>query len=203
MDTSIIMSIVAQLFASIAGVLYLVRTFQGINKPNIVSWSIWALIGWTLLLVTVTNPRAEVVAKFFSAILAISPTLIAIVALKKGTIQSVGWEDRIAASVAIIAIVIWFIMKDNPGLTPIIIAIVADVCALIPTLQFVHRAPAEDRPVAWLAFSFGSMLTFLSLENWNPESYLLPCYMMIGSFAVAYPLVIYRIHKKIPWRDWI
>ena len=203
MDKYFIIGILAQFFTSVAGDLYLLRTIQGHNKPNVITWTIWALLGCTFAIITIANQKADFITKIFSVILAVFPTLIAIVALKKGTIEAVGYPDKVAGFLAIVAIIIWFITKNDVGLMPLIITIIADIFAMIPTLRFVFKSPADDRPGAWIAFSFGSMITILSLEKWNPESYLLPLYMAIASLTVAYPLVIYRIHKKIPWRDWI
>ena len=202
MDKSLLWGIIAQCFTSVAGVLYLIRTFQGINKLNLISWTIWSFIGWAFFLVTVNNPEADKITKIFSVILAVSPTSIAFVALKKGTIESVSREDIFAVCIALVAMVVWFYKKDEPGIIPVLLAILADICALIPTLRFVYGNPADDRPGAWFAFSFGSLLTLLSLQKWNPESYLLPMYMGFASLLVVYPLFVYRIRNKIT-DEWI
>lgn len=202
MDKGLLWGIIAQCFTSAAGVLYIVRTFQGINKPNLISWMIWSFIGWAFLLVTVNNPEADKITKFFSIVLAVSPTAIAFVALKKGSIESVNREDIFAACIALVAMLVWFYKKDEPGIIPVLLAILADICALIPTLRFVYRTPADDRPGAWIAFSLGSLLTLLSLQKWNPESYLLPIYMGVASLLVVYPLFVYRIRNKIS-NEWI
>lgn len=203
MSMTISLGIVAQCFTSIAGITYLVRTIQGINKPNVVSWLIWAGIGWAFLLVTVTGSNTDISVKIFSVTLAVSPTLVVLVALKKGYIEALGNWDRMAGLIAIVAIGIWFLMKDDPGIIPIVMLIMADMCGIVPTLIFVCKTPTDDRPMAWIAFSFGSLLTLLSIEKWNPESYILPIWMMVGSLAVAYPLVVYRVRNKIRWREWI
>lgn len=202
MDINLVWGIIAQCLTSVAGLLYIVRTFQGINKPNLISWMIWAFIGWAFLLVTVNNPEADKITKFFSIVLAVPPTFIAILALKKGVIESVSREDVFAVCIAFIAMLVWFYKKDEPGILPVLLAILADICALIPTLKFVYRKPADDRPGAWFTFSLGSLLTLLSLQKWNPESYLLPIYMGVASLLVVYPLFVYRIRNKIS-NEWI
>ena len=199
----IIGAIIAPSLVAFSGVWYIWNTCAGINKPNLVSWAIWALIGWALFLVTQDNPRADTMTKIFAFILALSPTLVAVVALEKGAIERVGVMEVISAIIALVALGTWWQMKDNQGVLPVMIAIIADACALIPTLRFVFRTPQEDRPMPWLAFSTGSLLTLVSIEQWNAESWLLPTYMMFGSFAVFVPLAWYRWKRQVPWREWV
>ncbi|PHR57249.1 MAG: hypothetical protein COA44_05990 [Arcobacter sp.] len=133
----------------------------------------------------------------------VNPTVVFILTLFKGESTRPDMLEKFSLVIGLSAILIWYVFKESSGVVPIIIAIFADFCALIPTLRFVFTSPNEEQPLAWILFFLGFLIALFAIEHHNIESTLLPAYMAIGSFFVMFPLVRYRIKMKIPIKNWI
>ncbi|NVP17863.1 hypothetical protein HUU51_04055 [Candidatus Gracilibacteria bacterium] len=194
--------IYAQLLTSVSGALYLKQTVFREVQPKRISWFIWSFIGIMFSIVAYNDPKTTLQVFLFSLVLAVFPTLIAIVSIWRGINEKITKYEAIAGLLAFSAILFWNIIPSNSGVLPTLILILADACALIPTLVFVYSFPKEDKPIAWICFSIGSILTIISLSEFDMENLSLPLYMAIGSFLVSFPLLRYRLKQKIPLRQW-
>lgn len=192
---------IAQFILAISIVPYIISIFRGTVKPNRISWFIWSIIGFAFWLIT--PPTADEVTKMLTVIFMINPTIIFILTLFKGENTKPDNLEKFSLIIGTSAIAVWYLFRDDSGALPIIIAILADFCALIPTLRFVFSTPDEETPLAWIFFFLGSLIAVFAIENHSLESILLPVYMTIGSFFVVFPLVQYRIKMKIPIKNWI
>lgn len=191
----------AQFVLAISILPYIISIFRGTVKPNRISWFIWSIIGFAFWLIT--PPTADEVTKMLTVIFMINPTIIFILTLFKGENIKPDNLEKFSLIIGLSAILVWYVLKDDSGIVPISIAILADFCALIPTLRFVFSAPDEETPLAWIFFFLGSLIAIFAIENHSLESMLLPIYMTLGSFFVVFPLVQYRIKMKIPIKNWI
>lgn len=194
--------LIAQTLTSVSGALYLKQTIYKEVKPIRISWFIWAIIGCMFAIVAYNDPKTSIEVFAFSIVLAVFPTLIAILSIWKGITKSITKYELIALVFAIFAITLWWMNSDNSGIISTLILIVADACALIPTLIFVYSTPKEDKPIAWICFASGSIITLMSLSEYNIENIALPTYMAIGSLMVAFPLIKYRVKNKINFKEW-
>ncbi|MDF1875546.1 hypothetical protein JHD48_07350 [Sulfurimonas sp. SAG-AH-194-I05] len=195
------LGLVAQFIFAIAILPYIISIFRGTVKPNQISWFIWSIIGFAFWLIT--PPTADEVTKMMTVIFMVNPSIVFVLTLFKGKSTKPDYLEKFSLSVGILAIFIWYYFKDDSGLLPISLAIFADFCALLPTLRFVFKTPAEEKPLAWIFFFLGSLLAVLAIEEQSFENVILPLYIAIGSFFAAYPLVLYRIKMKIPLKEWI
>lgn len=196
-----ILGAIAQFILAISIIPYIISIFRGTVKPNRISWFIWSIIGFAFWLITPST--ADEITKMLTVIFMINPTIIFILTLFKGKNIKPDYLEKFSLTIGISSILVWYLFKDDSGVFPIVIAIFADLCALIPTLRFVFNTPEEERPLAWIFFFLGSMIAVFAIENHSLESILLPVYMTIGSFLVVFPLVRYRIKMKIPLKNWI
>ena len=196
-----ILGLIAQFIIAIAIIPYIVSIFRGTVKPNRISWFIWSLVGFTFWLVT--PQTADEMTKMLTVVFMASPTTVFIVTLFRGENKKPDHLEKFSLLTGIAAISVWYLAKDSAGITPTIIAILADLFALLPTLRFVYAAPQEETPFAWIAFFVGSLLVLFSIENYVLQNLLLPSYMAFGSFLVVYPLVHYRIKMKVQLKNWI
>lgn len=196
-----ILGLIAQIIIAIAIIPYILSIFRGTVKPNRISWFIWSVVGFTFWLVT--PQTADEVTKMLTVVFMASPTTVFIVTLFSGENKKPDNLEKFSLLMGIAAISVWFVAKDNVGITPTIIAIIADLCALLPTLRFVYASPQEETPFAWIAFFAGCLIALFAIENYNLENVLLPSYMVFGSFLVVYPLARYRIKTKAQLRNWI
>lgn len=196
-----ILGAIAQFILAISILPYIISIFRGTVKPNRISWFIWSIIGFAFWLITPSS--ADEVTKMLTVIFMVNPTIIFILTLFKGENIKPDNLEKFSLIVGLSSIIIWYIFKDDSGLFPITIAIIADFCALIPTLRFVFSSPDEETPLAWIFFFLGSLIAVIAIQDHSLESMLLPVYMTIGSFLVVFPLVHYRIKMKIPIKNWI
>jgi len=191
----------AQFILAISILPYIISIFRETVKPNRISWFIWSIIGFAFWLIT--PPTADTVTKMLTVIFMVNPTIVFILTLFKGENLKPDNLEKFSLVVGLSAILVWYVFRDSSGILPISIAILADFCALIPTLRFVFIAPDEETPLAWIFFFMGSLIAVFAIEDHTLESLLLPVYMTMGSFFVVFPLVRYRIKMKIPIKNWI
>jgi len=193
----------AQLVTVTSIIPYLIGIIKGNISPNRTSWFIWSLIGFSFLL---TTSKIDPIIFMYSVVLAFNPALVFILTFfYKSAHESMTKWDKIALITAISAMILWFFTKDVKGLEiwPIVLVIVADASALIPTILFVRESPGEDRPSMWILFVVGAILVLVGIDSYSSESLALPLYMTVGPLFVIYPLVKYRVLKKIPLREWV
>jgi len=140
-------------------------------------------------------------------ILFINPTIIFVLTLFKGENRTIDLTEKVALLLGLLAISTWYLTITQESLTgsilPAVIAITADICALIPTLRFVFHFPGEEQPFAWVLFLIGNLSAFIAIETFTFENLLLPIYMIISSFFIILPLVSHRIRRRIPLKNWI
>ena len=191
----------AQFILVISILPYVISIFRGTVKPNRISWFIWSIIGFAFWLIT--PETADEVTKMLTLIFMINPTVIFILTLFKGESTKPDNLEKFSLVIGLFSILIWYLFQDDSGVLPIVIAIFADFCALIPTLRFVFKTPEEETPLAWILFFLGFLIALFAIEDHSLESMLLPVYMTIGTFFVVFPLVRYRIRMKIPLKNWI
>lgn len=203
MDKYQILGIISQVVTVCSAIPYILGIIRGVIVPNRVTWAIWTVIGITLWFTTWANPNSDHITVMFAFILAFNPTVVFILTFWKGSTKPISNAEKFAILISAIAIMLWLFTMDSPGFFPTFLAILADICALVPTLRFVNQYPDQDRPTAWMLFMIGSIFAISGIQNWNIESLILPVYMTIGAFLIVLPLVHYRIKNQIPLREWI
>lgn len=196
-----IFGLIAQFIIGIAIIPYIVSIFRGTVKPNRISWFIWSVVGFTFWLVT--PQTADEITKMLTIMFMLSPTTVFIVTLFTGENKKIDTLEIFSLLTGVTAILVWYVAKDGTGITPTVIAIIADLCALLPTLRFVYTSPQEETPFAWIAFFLGSTIALFAIDNYTLQNLLLPSYMAFGSFLVVFPLARYRIKMRTQFRNWI
>ena len=191
------------LIVTISVVPYAIRTFQCKIRPNLVSWSIWSILGLALLL---TYRSSGATSNVWPAVFGfINPCLITALAFWRGERKKPNKLEIICVVIGLISIILWWFARDAKQLAQyaLYIAIVADACAAIPTIVFVWKTPDGDRPFAWALFAIGYGLVLFAIEEQTLANYILPIYMSVGSLSVTFPLVLYRLRNKVPIAQWI
>jgi hypothetical protein len=125
MGTSIL-AILAQLVIVLSVIPYVISIFRGTVKPNRFSWFIWSIIGFVFWLVTPTT--ADDVTKNIVIIFMINPTIVFILTLFNGEYKKPDRLETLSLIIGILAISLWYFLKDTSGIFPTFIAICADLC---------------------------------------------------------------------------
>lgn len=182
---------------------YGLRTYQGKVQPNLTSWSLWTLIGLAILL-TYKSSGAE--ANIWPAVFGfISPLIITVLVMKKRG----GWKkpDKFEMACLVFGLIslgLWLAVHESKELSQwaLILAIVADMFAAIPTVIFVWKHPGDDRPFAWSCYAVGYGLGMFAITEHSFANYILPAYMFLAGLTIAAPLALHRIRTKTPLSEW-
>lgn len=192
----------ALVFCSI--IPYAIRTYQGKIYPNITSFSLWTFIGLTLL-ITYKSSGAE--ANVWPAVSCfIRPFSITILLLLKNrNWQKPNRVEIVCLIIGFLALILWMFVCKSKELAQfaLYLAILADACAAIPTIVFVWKNPAHDRPFAWTFMAIGYGLAIFSITENTFANYALPLYMIFVCLCISTPLVVFRIKYKYRLSEWI
>ena len=182
---------------------YAIRTYEGKIQPVPTTWSLWTLIGLAVLL-TYRSSGAQ--ANVWPAVFGfVNPVLITILSLWRGS----QWKrpsraERFCLLAGVVSLGMWIFMRQNPNLAQyaLYLALVADVCAAIPTVVFVWKEPDRDRPFAWVLFAVGYFLAVFAIPENTFANWILPLYMTVLALIVAFPLTLHRLRRHVPLRHW-
>jgi hypothetical protein len=174
--------------------LYAADTIRGRSKPNRVTWALWTLVP----LITFFAQLSQGVGLSAVLTLAISlgPLVVLIASfMNKQAYWKISNFDWACGGISLLALVFWIITKD--GLTAIILSLVADFTASLPTLLKSYHFPETETANAYLAGIISSFITILTIHIWNFSTYSFPVYIL-GMCIIFYSLL--RFPKLRPGR---
>ena len=183
---------------------YAIRTYEGKIRPVPTSWSLWTLIGLAVLL---TYRSAGAHANAWPAVFGFAnPALITILGIwRREKWRKPNLAEQLCFLFGIASLAMWLFLHQSPELSQyaLLVAIVADVCAAIPTIKFVWTEPDRDRPFAWLLYGCGYFLAVFAATQNTFANWALPLYMTAISFSVALPLVLHRLRRNVSLSEWV
>ena len=188
----------------LSAVPYVYGLLKGRNSPEITSWSLWTIIGLSLLLTYKSSGAgSNVWPAVFGFLNPIVITAIAIV--KRGERRQFSRLDWMCIVLCILALGMWLEVRTNREMSQyaLYLSIFADACAAIPTIALVWKNPMVDRPFAWGMFGIGYSVGLLAVPEWSFSNAILPIYMFVGSWSIMTPLVLVRVKHRVPLKEWI
>lgn len=194
---------ISGIIVMVSAIPYIIRVYQRKIPVNLISWIIWSMIGWTIL---ITFKDSGATNNIWPAIFgAISPTIITLLAWWRGTNKEIDGWDIACGVIGIIAIVLWALVRNEPSKVQfaLYLALIADTCAGVPIFTFVWNNPHADRPFAWGMFGIGYGLSIFAITEHTFANYALPVYMLITASAICSVLCVYRIKNRLPVMEWI
>ena len=186
--------LVGAAFNIIGSFVYIYHVLQGKAKPNRVSWFLWAFapliafaaqrtagIGWQSILTFVVG---------------FSPLMVFISSfLTKKAYWRITRFDLFCGAISVIALVLW--LATGKGLLAIMLSIVADLMAGIPTLTKTWRAPETEHYGTMVGGTLNGAITLLTVRVWSPENYAFALYIFLFCLLLSI-LIIFRVGPK--WR---
>lgn len=177
---------------------YLVQTLRAETRPEPTSWGIWATLG---IVGVLSNADAGGgAAAIVLSVTAVTQIAIFAVALRSGQPPS-GPAALWPLAPAAIGAAIW--LTSRSPLAAAVGVVVADACALWPTLTKTWREPYTEPPLLWAGGAVAFALGCLSVPSATPATLLYPVYLMLGNLltaAVAAGRRSYATHTT-PMRD--
>ena len=159
-----------------AGGGYLISTLRGKAKPNIVSWSLWSLTALIAFAAQICKGGGS--EALVTLAIAFGPLAVIAVAVLKGA-QSLTLTrlDVWCLSLAIAGIILWIRTKDP--LLALLMSIVADILASIPTVVKSYLTPQTESAAAYSLSIISMIVTLLTIRQWNVMSWAFPLYILV------------------------
>ncbi|MBP9131933.1 hypothetical protein KBF61_02265 [Candidatus Saccharibacteria bacterium] len=177
---------------NIIGMLgYVFTTLKGVSKPNRVTWFFWFVIP----LITFSAQLSEGVGtqSLLTLSASVGPFLVLVSSFfnKKAYWKTVK-SDFVLAGFVILIIVLWQLTQD--ATLAIFLSILADALAGFPTMKKCFTHPETENFHAYGLSFISSIITILTIENWNFANYSFPLYLTASVGIMM--LLIYFAKKR-------
>jgi hypothetical protein len=170
---------------------YVRAILKGEATPNRVTWFLWALVP---LIAGAAQLRAGVgISTLVVLSVGAGPACIVLASFAKGTGSwKLGPFDYACGACSLAALALWAITGDP--VAAIVLSIVADAAAALPTLRKAWLAPTtEDRSAYLIAFA-GMILGILSVREATFSAYAFNAYLLVVSGALV--LILYLPRRR-------
>ena len=172
---------------------YVKNTLSGKTKPNLVSWSLWALaplIGAAAAMAIGADPWVTV--RIFLA--GFLPLLVVIASLiNPHSYWKLTRFDAICGICSLAAIILWVSLDAARG--AIVLAAIGDGFASLPTIRKAWQFPETETGLAFVASLTSTILILPSIPAWNIENSAFQIYLLIvNTILVA---SVYRKRFKL------
>jgi hypothetical protein len=161
---------------------YLISILRGKARPNIVTWSlggVTALIAFAAQICKGCGFGALV-----TLAIAFGPLAIITAALAKGTRRlKLTRLDAWCLSLAIAGIILWIRTKDP--LLALLMSIVADIFATMPTVVKSYLTPHTESAPAYSLSVISMIVTLLTVRQWNVMSWAFPLYILMINLTLV------------------
>jgi hypothetical protein len=189
-----------------AELVYLHRVWKKMIEINIVSFALWTLIEFTLMVTYKASGAQENFLVVVILFLTVAATLV-IGILRKEERGSLDLLERMSAYACTVSLltyaVLVFTKQTQYSQYALYTGLVAELMAAIPTWQHVWNKPWKDRPLIWVLLGCGYGLSLKAVPGWTPADYLLPFTVMFVCLNVAIPTALWRIKNRISIAEWI
>jgi len=164
---------------------YFVAVVRGQARPNPVSWFCWSLAP----LVAFGAQASDGVqpTEWMTLVLAVGPILVVTAALVRGEHRArVTRFDLVCGGLAITGLGAWHL--TNQLALVLVLTILADVVAAVPTMLNAHRRPEDEYGPAYLLSAAAMAVTLLTVDRWDFVDVVLPLYTLAIN-GVLYGLI--------------
>jgi hypothetical protein len=175
-----VLALTAGLLAIASAVPYFIDVIRKRTKPNIVSWLTWTML--TGIATTAALAAGEPRTALLTAGTTVATGAIVIAGIRFG-IAKFSLFDGLCQAGAILGLLLWLLF-DSPTIG-IVIPVLIDFAALLPTLKHSWENPAEE---TWQAFFIGGVaagLTVLSLSHYGLDALLFPAYLLAADMLLS------------------
>lgn len=187
LEIKVFLALSAAALALLAYIPYLANLLKGRTMPHAFSWLVWAIISGVVFWAQFTGGAG--IASFAVGITTGICVLIFFWALAKGD-RKYSALDWVSLAGALLAIVLWIILKDPTA--SVILAVVIDTMAFIPTFTKAYRKPHEETILTFSLSGVKFFLVLISLEAVTLITALYPAYLVFANFVFVGMVVARR-----------
>ena len=182
-----ILGIIATILTFLAYIPYYRDILRGKTHPHVYSWGLWGLL--TVLIVALQLKGGAGPAIWVTAAAGLLCIGVVILSLKRGK-KDITTSDTITAILSLIAIGFWLI-ADQPVLS-IILVVIADLLAFVPTVRKSWNKPYTETLSLYVTNGFRFSLAILAVENYTILSTLWVAAWALANILFAVMLVVRR-----------
>jgi hypothetical protein len=187
-----IVSIIAVALTFIAYIPYYRDIIKGKTHPHIYSWALWALL--TILIVALQIKGGAGAATFVTAAAGLLCIGVIILGLKYGK-RDITKSDTVVAILALIAIGFWLIA--NQPVISILLTVLADLLAFIPTVRKSWHKPHTETLSLYLTNTLRFSLALFAVQEYTILSSLWLAVWAFANGLFSIMLIIRRKQKSI------
>jgi hypothetical protein len=171
------------------GASYLRATLNGTIRPHRITWLLWAAPPLIVFGAQVTSGVG------IQALLALSiglvPLLVFLAALRqKGEPWPLGVGDYLCGALSLLAVALWAV-TSNADLA-ILLSIVADLLAGLPTLAKAYTAPDSENQTIFVCTCLGAAIVLATIDRWSFAEAAFPLWIFLFTLVFVAVLRIRR-----------
>lgn len=168
--------------------LYAVDTFKGKTKPNRVTWVLWTVIPFITLFAQLS--KGVGLSSIFTLVYGLGPLLVLIASFtNKRAFWKLTTFDYICGVISVLAVSFWLITGD--GVTAIILSIIADFTAGLPTLRKSFYEPKSESAIAYIAGVTSGAVTLLTIQAVDIAHVAFPLYVLLDSALIFLTITLF------------
>ena len=169
---------------------YIRSIFRGGTRPNLVSWSIWALAPFVGVFLQIKSGAGlSFLGTFMSGF---GPLLVIIFSLiNKNVFWKINIFDIICGFFSILALVLYIVTHKLS--ISIAFAILSDGLAALPTIVKSWKFPETETFYAYLGGIINNILALLIITNWIFPVYSFSIYLLFVNVVIIFAIY----HKKV------
>ena len=178
-------------FASIipifGAVPYFISSLRRKIKPRFATWSTWTLINAINAAAAFADGAAP--TAIASTAGALTTGVITLVALRNGFTQYSRF-DAACQALALLGIPFWLLSNDPAA--AVVMVLIVNLLAGLPTLRHVWKSPHEEMPAPFIAAAAGSLLVLASLKQLTFVAVALPLAIVVFDSILVILIFIRR-----------
>lgn len=175
----------------IGGLSYVRAIWKGEASPNRVTWGLWALV--PLIAAAAQWENGVGISTLVVLSVGLSPACVVLASFiaHQGS-WKLGPFDYVCGACALAALALWALTGDP--VTAIVLSILGDAAAALPTVRKAWLAPATEDKRAYLLALIGMVLGIFSVQEATFSAYAFNAYLVAASGTLV--LILYWPRKR-------
>lgn len=175
MDWRLYIGIIAGVMPVAISIPYIRSMFYGTTRPNVVTYILWIVVE-TITLLAQFSSGASWSAIFIIALI-IPQAYVVYLCYRGYGYKKYGLIDKVCLVLAILAIILWLITGEP--ITAIILSVLADFIATLPTVIKTYREPHSEPVIPWFLIVIAAILSVFSSTKLDLANLLFPIYVIM------------------------
>lgn len=175
MDIHLVLAAISAFLALASCVPYVRDIFYGTTRPNAVTWFLWLFIQAIAIAAQISGGASWSIIMVIADGLAI--VLVFILSITGYGYRSYDRFDIGCGVLGVIAIIAW--QLTGTPLIAIILSVVADGFAALPTIRKAYADPWSEHPTGWAFTTVAAVVGIASTTQWDATNLIFPAYLAV------------------------